>query len=122
MTALQKITKRAKQIRKAKPMMKYVDAQRQAAAELTKPTKKLKKKSVSGLRVVAGVRTLKSVKAVKKSVTKSVSSFEAGMKILAKIDIMERMLKSAKGADRKNFIKREINTMHDKLDQLKARR
>lgn len=100
--------------------MTHRDAQKKASAEHKAPAKKAKKK-VSGIAVVAGVKKSRTVKAAKTASRKTSTSFAAGMGILNKIDSMEKLLKKAKGTDRKNFIKREINKQHDALDALKTR-
>ena len=62
-TMLQKITRRAKQIQRAHPKMKYVDAQRQAGREIKKGKKvgTIKKKATKRKAPAKRFKTVKTV-------------------------------------------------------------
>jgi hypothetical protein len=93
---------------------KTVSGVKRKAATVSKPTaRKPKKETVT--------KTTRVTATVGKAIGRigSVNSAEkAGLKLLANINRLTVKLRTTKGTDAKNFIKRLINAEHDKLDSL----
>ncbi|MET0461913.1 MAG: hypothetical protein ABW007_02120 [Chitinophagaceae bacterium] len=132
-TAIQKITKRAKQLQKDKPNAKWItlvkDASKEYRAGKLGAVKKAKPK-VSGVKKVV-VKKVSGAPAKKKavgSVVKSTSPIRKGVgkisgvvsgeKILKSIDRLEKKYKAARG-EAKELYRLAINAEHKKLNAVK---
>lgn len=130
-TALQKIQKRAKQLKKENPKLKHIHALKKAGAEYragkisgARKVKPAKKKTVTRVEkvTVSGTRPRKKpvmVATTRKAVIPGSGAYKIGEQILKQIDRYEAQLKRAKTKERKDFLIELINSQHDELDDLK---
>lgn len=122
-STLQKITTKAKQLRKAAPKMKWTDAIKKAAKELKGAFAPAKKAKVAGVvrtkrkRTTAPVKVPTKISASPKK--KADSLLRQGNAIVAKIAQMEAKYKTLKNKEAKQLMAMAINGEHFKLDIVK---
>jgi DNA-directed RNA polymerase subunit H (RpoH/RPB5) len=125
-TTLQKITDKAKVIRKAHPKMKWTDAIKTASKEISGVKVIVKRKSATKTKAkpkrvaavkVAGVPAKKSAPKRKISGV-AIPQVNQGLAILKNIDVLEAKRTAARGKDAKDFIQYAINAEHQKLKSL----